>query len=71
MSILDSVMASYARRYRSEFSNRMKVAGLLRIAAFSPVAAGVMAGVLARSPRLASFVLRATRSGDGAPGELE
>jgi menaquinone-9 beta-reductase len=70
-SILDSVMTSYARLYQSEFSNRMKVAGLLRIAAFSPVAVGVVAGVLTRSPRLASFVLRATRSGNGASGELE
>jgi flavin-dependent dehydrogenase len=70
-STLDSVMASYARRYRSEFSNRMKVAGLLRIAAFSPIAAGVVGGILARSPRLASFVLRATRSGNGARGESE
>jgi hypothetical protein len=65
------VMASYARRYRSEFSNRMKVAGMLRIAAFSPIAAGVVGGILARSPRLASFVLRATRSGNGARGESE
>jgi geranylgeranyl reductase family protein len=70
-SILDSVMASYARCYRSEFSNRMKVAGLLRIAAFSPIAARVVAGILARSPRMASFVLRATRSGNGARVEFE
>ena len=60
-SILDSVLTSYSRRYENEFSNRMKVAGLLRIAAFSPVAAGVVAGVLARAPRLASFLVRATR----------
>jgi geranylgeranyl reductase family protein len=69
-SSLDSILTSYERHYESEFSNRMKIAGLLRIAAFSPVAAGMLAGVLARSPRLASFVIRATRSGNGS-GDFE
>jgi len=62
---LDSILTSYERHYDSEFNSRMKIAGLLRIAAFSPVTAGVVAGVLARSPGLASFVIRATRSGNG------
>jgi len=64
-SSLDSILTSYERHYESEFSNRMKISALLRIAAFSPVVAGMLAGVLARSPRLASFVFRATRSGKG------
>lgn len=69
--LVDSVLESYSSRYKVEFGGRLKVAGLLRTAAFSPPAAGVVAGVLSRAPRLASFVLRATRRGaprSGAPG---
>jgi len=67
-SSLDSILTSYERHYESEFSTRMKISALLRIAAFSPVVAGVLAGVLAHSPGLASFVFRATRSGTGGGG---
>ena len=57
-----SAVARYAARYEREFNRRMRTAGLLRVAAFSPAAARLMAGVLARAPKLASFVLRATRT---------
>ncbi|HLF83915.1 MAG TPA: hypothetical protein VI837_07065, partial [Blastocatellia bacterium] len=65
-TMLDSVLACYARQYESEFCNRMRVAGLLRAAAFSPATASVVASVLTRMPRLANPVLRATRSGNGS-----
>jgi flavin-dependent dehydrogenase len=64
-TMLDSVLASYARQYESEFYNRMRTAGLLRAAAFSPATASVAASVLTRMPRLANRLLRATRSGNG------
>lgn len=62
-TLVDLVLACYARQYESEFYKRLRVAGLLRIAAFSPATAGVVAGVLTRMPRLTNLVLRATRSG--------
>lgn len=62
-SVVDSVVRAYGVRYRREFDNRMKVASFLRVAAFSPPAASVVAAVLARVPCLATLVLRATRSG--------
>lgn len=65
-TVLDSVLACYARQYESEFYKRMRVAGLLRAAAFSPAAASVVASVLTRMPRLTNLVLRATRSGNGS-----
>ncbi len=65
-SVLDSVLACYASNYKREFHNRMRVAGMLRAAAFSPPAASVVASVLARTPRLTNLVLRATRSGNGS-----
>ena len=67
-STLDSVVTSYRRRYEREFGTRMKVAGILRIAALSPPAANLVASVLARAPRLANLVLRASRSGNGSSG---
>jgi flavin-dependent dehydrogenase len=67
-SFLDSVLAGYRRRYEHEFDNRMKVAGLLRAAAFSPPTASLVAGVLAHAPRLANLMLKATRSGNGSSG---
>jgi len=70
-TVLDSVLASYTRQYESEFYNRMRVAGLLRAAAFSPAAASVAATVLTRMPRLTNLVLRATRSGNGSRSALE
>ncbi|MEK6284665.1 MAG: NAD(P)/FAD-dependent oxidoreductase [Acidobacteriota bacterium] len=65
-SFLDSVLACYTRRYEHEFDNRMKVAGLLRAAAFSTPTGGLVARVLERAPRLTSLVLRATRSGNSS-----
>jgi flavin-dependent dehydrogenase len=67
-SFLDSVIAGYRRRYEHEFDNRMKVAGLLRAAAFSPPTATLVAGVLAHAPRLTNFLLKATRTGNGSSG---
>jgi len=65
-STVEAILASYARRYESEFDNRMKIAGLLRTAAFSPLTASLAARVLARAPGLTSLMLRATRSGQGS-----
>ena len=67
-SFFDSVLEGYRRRYQQEFDNRMKVAGLLRTAAFSPPTARLVAGVLAHAPRLTSLMLKATRSGNGSSG---
>ena len=67
-SFLDSIIAGYRRRYEHEFDNRMKVAGLLRAAAFSPPTASLVAGVLAHAPRLTNLMLKATRSGNGSSG---
>jgi len=64
LPVLDSVLASYARQYQSEFSDRMRAARLLRAAAFSPAAASVAASVLTRMPKLTNTLLRATRSGN-------
>ena len=61
---IDLVLTSYARRYNREFNNRMKTAGLLRMAAFSPLTASVLARLLMRAPSLTSLIFRATRSGD-------
>ena len=66
-----SVLAGYAQRYELEFGRRMRVAELLRTAAFSPPVASVVASVLTRAPGLTSFVLRATRSGQATIQALE
>lgn len=60
--LLPAVLTGYARRYELEFGRRMKVAGLLRTAAFSPPVASLLANVLTHVPSLTSFMLRATRS---------
>lgn len=65
-SLVQAVLARYSQRYEREFDNRMKTAGLLRVAAFSPLTASVVARVLTRAPRLASLIFRATRSGNNA-----
>ena len=65
-TVVDSVLSEYSRRYENEFHSRMRVAGLLRAAAFSPATASVVASVLTRLPRLTNLVLRATRSGNGS-----
>ena len=70
-SALDSVLAIYARQYEREFYNRMRVAGLLRAAAFSPPTASAVATVLARMPRLTNRVLRATRGGNGSRNAID
>ena len=70
-SVLDSVLARYAREYEREFYNRMRVAGLLRAAAFSPPTASIVATVLARMPRLTNLVLRATRGGNGSRNAID
>jgi flavin-dependent dehydrogenase len=63
---LESILACYAYHYKQEFHNRMRVAGLLRTAAFSPATASIVAGVLARMPGLTNLVLRATRGGNNS-----
>jgi flavin-dependent dehydrogenase len=65
-NLFEEVLARYSSAYNEEFGKRMKVAGLLRAAAFSPGLASFAAGILARAPRLTRRVLRATRSGSHA-----
>jgi flavin-dependent dehydrogenase len=67
---LGSVLADYSQRYESEFHSRMRAAGLLRAAAFSPATARMVASVLTRIPRLTNVVMRATRSGNGSGSRL-
>lgn len=64
-TLVDAVLETYSRQYQSEFYGRMRVAGLLRTAAFSPATANVVASLLIRVPGLIKPVLRATRSGNG------
>jgi len=63
-SITGSVLNCYAHLYAREFTSRMNTAGLLRMAAFSPLTANLFASVLTRAPRLTGLILRATRSGN-------
>jgi len=63
MSLYESIQAHYMDQYEREFHKRMKVAGLLRAAAFSPATSRIIAIVLERAPRLTNVMLRATRSG--------
>ena len=69
--IADSVLSYYTRLYDHEFTSRMKTAGLLRVAAFSPAVASMCASVLTRTPRLVGLILRATRSGTTSPWSAE
>lgn len=55
------LIEAYRKRYQTEFSRRMAVAGLLRRAAFSPPSATLVAGVLGMAPTLAKTLLRSTR----------
>jgi geranylgeranyl reductase family protein len=55
-------LSHYQTGYELEFGKRMKMAALLRRAAFSPQTANLLAALLARSPRLARRLLRATRA---------
>ncbi len=59
---LDRIIAAYCAKYDNEFGSRMRMAGFLRSAAFSPATANFFAGILARTPRLARAVLKSTRS---------
>lgn len=59
----DRILTSYRARYDNEFGSRMRVAGFLRSAAFSPATANFFARILARMPRLTRAVLKSTRSG--------
>jgi hypothetical protein len=52
----------YRASYDSEFGKRMKMAGMLRRAVFSPSLLNALSGVLARAPWLARRLLRATRT---------
>ncbi len=61
--LVNSVIESYTARYENEFGHRMRIAGILRIVAFSPFAANLLARVFVRVPSLARLVLRATRTG--------
>jgi flavin-dependent dehydrogenase len=64
--LVDSVLATYTRQYENEFYGRMRVAGLLRTAAFSPATENLIGSVLTRLPGLVGPLLRATRRGSGA-----
>ena len=64
--LVDSVLEAYSCQYEKEFYGRMRVAGLLRTAAFSPPAANAAASILTRVPGLVRPLLRATRSGSGS-----
>ena len=68
LQIIASAIERYRSAYKTEFNNRMRAAGLLRSIAFSPQAAGIVASLLARTPRLTDLMLRSTRSGSGAAG---
>jgi geranylgeranyl reductase family protein len=62
-SLYESILSCYTSQYEHEFYHRMRVAGLLRNAAFSPSTSRLIASVLAHAPWLTNVMLRATRSG--------
>jgi flavin-dependent dehydrogenase len=64
-SLTGDVRSRYTSRYELEFGKRMKIAGLLRVPAFSPRVASLFGRVLSASPRLARAVLRASRASRG------
>jgi geranylgeranyl reductase family protein len=59
---LEVAHSIYREGYSQEFGNRMRVAGALRRAAFSPWTANLLGSVLSQSPSLTRYLLRATRS---------
>lgn len=61
-SLIDRVIDLYRTRYGKEFGKRMKVAEVLRNAAFSPTTANYLATLLGGLPWVARRVLKATRS---------
>jgi flavin-dependent dehydrogenase len=56
------VAENYRAAYEEEFGHRIRVAGLLRRAVFSPTILNYLSGILARAPWLARRLLRATRA---------
>jgi flavin-dependent dehydrogenase len=56
------VAEHYRAAYEEEFGQRIRVAGMLRRAVFSPIILNYLSGVLARAPWLARRLLRATRA---------
>jgi flavin-dependent dehydrogenase len=60
---VERVRKLYETRYQAEFRNRMAVAGVFRLAAFSPRAAGLVATLFARAPSLAEQAFKGTRLG--------
>lgn len=60
--LIDRVIDLYRARYTKEFGKRMKVAEVLRNAAFSPTMANYLATLLGGMPWITRRVLRATRS---------
>jgi flavin-dependent dehydrogenase len=60
-NIADQVRGHYETRYEAEFGRRMAVAGALRLAAFTPRVAELMAGLFANAPGLVNKVFRWTR----------
>ena len=61
--LMAEVQLGYRRRYEREFGKRMKIAGLLRVPAFSPSVASLFGRVLSAAPWVARAVLRASRAG--------
>jgi flavin-dependent dehydrogenase len=61
--LLADALTQYSKAYEAEFACRMRAARLLRITALSPRLTDISARLLARAPRAARRVLRATRSG--------
>ncbi|HSE97384.1 MAG TPA: tryptophan 7-halogenase [Blastocatellia bacterium] len=55
-------ISNYRAGYEREFGRRMMVAGLLRRAVFSPAISSALSEILARTPWLARWLLRATRA---------
>src|SRR5262249_12862411 len=61
--IAGEVNRLYAAHYRAEFRSRMAVAGVLRVAAFSPRAAGLLASLFTAAPGLVNRAFKSTRLG--------
>jgi len=61
--IAGEVNRLYAAHYRAEFRSRMAVAGVLRLAAFSPRAAGLLASLFTAAPGLVNRAFKSTRLG--------
>jgi flavin-dependent dehydrogenase len=64
--LIANVLSRYTADYEREFGKRMRIAGLLRVPAFSPGIASLFGRLLSASPWLARAVLRASRTGRSA-----